>query len=354
MRYHSGSLPAGTRAALGKALCDGHVITSIARGCLLALVLLVAHGGAEALAADIQGSRDHPLMSRYEGSRIIAYKTYDYDEYVLGLASAKEDDKREVKFLKSQTVEGKITRIMYAAPVQHTPLQVFRSYEQALEKGGFQTLFKCVASSCGKWIAYAPMFAPKEKELLEFTFGPWDKDHRLVTARLARAGGDVYLSLLVYNYGGQRGKEFADTIVMLDVIETKAMRTGMVKVTAETLAKDIRAAGKVAIYEIYFDTDSDKLKTESDAALNEIGRMMREQSALKVFIVGHTDLTGSFEHNLDLSRRRARAVADALAKRFGVNAERMVAHGVGPLAPVVSNESENGRALNRRVELVAR
>lgn len=74
---------------------------------------------------------------------------------------------------------------------------------------------------------------------------------------------------------------------------------------------------------------------------------------LKLFVVGHTDSAGGFESNMRLSRDRAAAVAQSLVSNHGIAATRLTAHGVGPLAPVANNGTDEGKAKNRRVELVA-
>jgi len=85
-----------------------------------------------------------------------------------------------------------------------------------------------------------------------------------------------------------------------------------------------------------------------------MAQALKAKPAQKVFIVGHTDDQGEFEANLALSQKRAQAVADTLASKYGIAANRMTARGVANLAPVASNGSDEGRAKNRRVELVAR
>jgi len=85
-----------------------------------------------------------------------------------------------------------------------------------------------------------------------------------------------------------------------------------------------------------------------------MARLLRDNPGLDVFIVGHTDSTGAFDHNMSLSKARADAVANALISQHGVAASRLQASGVGPLAPVATNDTEDGRAKNRRVELVKR
>ena len=80
--------------------------------------------------------------------------------------------------------------------------------------------------------------------------------------------------------------------------------------------------------------------------------MLKGKPAMKVLVVGHTDNVGSFEYNVGLSERRAAAVVSALKTQYGIDASRMRAGGVGMMAPTAPNDSEQGRAKNRRVELV--
>ena len=118
------------------------------------------------------------------------------------------------------------------------------------------------------------------------------------------------------------------------------------------MAGDISRTGHASIYGIFFDTDKTDLKPESDAALKEIAKLLSENPKLQLHVVGHTDNSGTFEHNMDLSRRRAEAVAKALSAKYGVAATRLRAHGVGPISPTSTNRTEAGKAQNRRVELV--
>jgi len=117
---------------------------------------------------------------------------------------------------------------------------------------------------------------------------------------------------------------------------------------------DINTTGHAAVYGIYFDTDKAHIKPESEPTLEEITKLLRKDERLKLYLVGHTDSTGEFAHNIKLSEARANAVMNALVSKQGIPAARLKAYGVGPLAPVASNRSEDGRAQNRRVELVER
>jgi outer membrane protein OmpA-like peptidoglycan-associated protein len=118
------------------------------------------------------------------------------------------------------------------------------------------------------------------------------------------------------------------------------------------MADGLTAAGHVEVPGIFFDTGNSVVKSESDAALKEIAKLLQANPAMKVWVVGHTDAVGSPESNLTLSNARAAAVIGALTQKNGVDAKRLAPFGAGPYAPVASNKSEDGRAKNRRVELV--
>ncbi|MBK8498684.1 MAG: OmpA family protein [Flavobacteriales bacterium] len=143
-------------------------------------------------------------------------------------------------------------------------------------------------------------------------------------------------------------------VMMVDIIEEVGIDTDKVKVDAEWMKQQIEAYGKVAINDILFDTDKATVQAASLPIIGEIARLLKLMPELKVFVVGHTDMTGTLEHNLDLSKRRAAEVMRLLVADHGVAAARLDAHGVGPLVPVATNKTEEGRQLNRRVELVAR
>jgi OOP family OmpA-OmpF porin len=118
------------------------------------------------------------------------------------------------------------------------------------------------------------------------------------------------------------------------------------------LQSGLASEGRIALYGIYFDTGKSVLKPESNAQLAEMAKLLQSQPALQVYIVGHTDNLGSLESNMGLSQQRAQAVAAALAGPLKIDARRMRASGVASLAPVATNATEEGRARNRRVELV--
>lgn len=287
--------------------------------------------------ADKEDSKDHPLLSRYPGSFISEYDTAAFDEFTL--PTGKSDRGKPVK---SEHLEGKITRIVYDVPPGRSILEVYRNYEAAIKAGGFEVLFSCVGvETCG---SDGPvMWAPKQQEDWS-----WGAGLRILTAKLARSTGNVYVNLLV----GQWSAMSRGSSVHLYVVETKPMEGNLVTVNAEALASDITKTGHSAVYGIYFDTGKADVKPESEAALKEITKLLEQKGALKIMVVGHTDNVGGLAANMELSKRRADAVVQMLTSKYGVAAARMVAQGAGPLAPVASNTAEEGRAKNRRVELV--
>ena len=175
-------------------------------------------------------------------------------------------------------------------------------------------------------------------------FEDTDGNYAKTTIKVERDGKEVWAGVVVGENGGY---------YRLTVVERKGMKQ---EVVADAVAwgADIAKTGHVAVYGILFDTDKAEVKPESAPALAEIARLLAADPALKLFVVGHTDAAGDFAHNMKLSQDRAAAVAAALVAKHGVAASRLSAQGAGPLAPVASNADEQGRAKNRRVELVKR
>jgi outer membrane protein OmpA-like peptidoglycan-associated protein len=126
----------------------------------------------------------------------------------------------------------------------------------------------------------------------------------------------------------------------------------MVVVSADEMARSIATTGRVALYGIFFDFDKADIKATSEPTLAEIATLLKSEPRLAVLIVGHTDNQGGFDYNMDLSRRRAEAVVKTLITRHRIEAKRLRGAGVGMVAPAASNDEEDGRAQNRRVELV--
>ena len=336
-------------------------------------VILVAFSTSVALAqvSDVKGSKDHPMVSRYAGSIVIGYDFRKFDEFVIPLGPLKRVEVGKTTFepSKSQRVEGRATRILYVGPQDRSPLEIVRNYEMELKKNGFDVLYTCAAAQCGEkdgWLATF-YFYPVGKQLSqtppphtgrqvgqvsEYAFSS-PVNQRYLAMKRSRPEGDVYVSVYVATNRATHHKETQDhPLILLDVIDAVPIETGMVTIDAAAMAKDISSSGHVALYGIYFDTDKADLKPESQPTLEEIAKLLKQDAALKLHIVGHTDNVGAFDYNLGLSERRAAAVVKGLTATHGIAAARLRPAGVGMLAPVAPNDNEDGRSKNRRVELV--
>lgn len=138
----------------------------------------------------------------------------------------------------------------------------------------------------------------------------------------------------------------ADTAV--GSVQTFDIGTADASQVGNALSRD----GRVVIRGINFDTDSAELKGAAYASTTRLGEIMTQFPDLKVAVVGHTDSTGDFNYNKDLSERRAQSIVDALMKDFDIDSTRLAAVGVGELLPIATNDTDFGRSENRRVELV--
>ncbi|MEM9291820.1 MAG: DUF4892 domain-containing protein [Acidobacteriota bacterium] len=282
------------------------------------------------LTSQAQDEQDHSLVTRYEGSTIDQKRAEEFAQYTLATGVDGPNPTGE-------TVEGRLTRIVYFNPADRSTLEIFTNYRKALEGAGLELIFRCELDACG------PAFARSAWNRLNGLFATMDGDPRYLAGRLDHQGGQAYIALMV----GKRRTQ-------LDIVEVQAMEEDLVVADADALAQALDVTGKVSLYGIYFDTDKAVVKAESAPTLEQVAELLKKRPQLRLFVVGHTDMTGSFEHNRRLSTDRARAVVQTLVKDYGVSSQRLEGHGVGPLAPAATNATSSGRAKNRRVELVAR
>ncbi len=149
--------------------------------------------------------------------------------------------------------------------------------------------------------------------------------------------------VIVYSIGGEK--------YQLTIVEKAAMAQEIVA-DARSLMSDIQTKGSASVYGIYFDFDKADIKPESEPTIREIAKLLQENRGLKLYVVGHTDNIGNIDYNLKLSKARVDAVVRELVTKYRIQSERLRTFGVASLAPVASNKTEEGRAKNRRVELV--
>lgn len=303
-------------------------------------------------AQDIKGGKDHRFITRYPGSVIKYYEEQDFHPYKIAVGP-QTGYKKIDKWIEA---EGKFTRIYYVLNGAKTITEVYRNYLSALQKGGFTILANGVNDkrNVGKEVggrtflgtAYIPNPYPTGKGIMLHTGSSTVGGTCYIAGMVKKAGAKAYIVI-----SGSQYKE-GQLVFMVDVIEEIAMDDGLITVDADEMKRGIEADGKIALYGIYF--DKAVVKPESQKALEQIAQMLNNNSWLKLYIVGHTDMKGAFSYNITLSEQRAKAVVSELVSKYGIASSRLTPDGAGPLCPVSTNRTEAGRKLNRRVELVAK
>jgi OmpA-OmpF porin, OOP family len=264
--------------------------------------LLTAKGLSIPQNQDVKGSKDHPMISRMPDFWISEYKESEYDSY---------------KFIggdkKALIVEGHKYSILYKLNTGASDpgaLKVMRNMQDALKKIG-------------------------GKVLLDDSF------NKLSTILVQKDSKETWIEVRCYS-----GIMFRLTIVEREIMKQEIVAN------AEAMGNDINNTGHVSVYGIFFDTGKAEIKPESDTAIAQISKLLKNIESLKLYVVGHTDNVGTIDANMKLSKDRADAVVNSLINRYGIPATRLKSYGVASLVPVASNDTEEGRAKNRRVELV--
>ena len=348
---------------------------------LAALLVLAAPVQAFAEATiptkDIAGAKDNPLIKRYDGSFIVSYERLAFTDFKVPLSPLEATDGRDRMnnqlFLpkKAVEVEGARTRIAYLLPVDRSPLEVLRNYEDVVKAAGGEVLFTCKGDACGGdpnrssagggGHSSLMMYFVVESQLKDASFSNGAcaqasgiDDQRFFAAKIPQSAGDAYVTVHTFQISDTLYcKAFnGRTVAIVHVLEPKARDQKMVVVKADEMARTIGSTGRVALYGIFFEFDKADLKAESNPTLMEIAQLLKSDPKLAILIVGHTDNQGAYDYNIELSRRRAEAVTKALVANHGADAKRLRGAGVGMLAPAASNDAEEGRAKNRRVEIV--
>lgn len=332
---------------------------------LLASLGVATWALADAPRADVSGSADHPVLKRFTGSVLAGYAQQDWEQRSFPDASGVS--RTEDKFARPVDLEGKATRLFYLSPLGKSPLEVFRNHQQALAAAGFKTTWSCESEAQGCTKAYFALDGYERAKGMRWAEGDvpgagaeyrgsaWPlamsisyDQARMLVGTLTSGGRTLHLLLFTSMAANEHTHRAATYI---EIVEPKTMPTGQVTVDAKAIAQGLQAEGRMALYGLFFDTAKADIKPDSNAQLDQMVAVLKAQPALKVLIVGHTDNVGGIDANLALSEGRAKAVVAALAQR-GIAASRLQARGIANFAPVAPNASEDGRAKNRRVEMV--
>ncbi len=333
---------------------------------LLAVAATAIMSTAILTAKDAAGSKDHADFKRIEGSEIIWYKYAKFDELNIALEKIQFDyDKQGFKDTKRAKAEGGMTTIYYKIPGDASTLEVVRQYEADLKPAGYETLFTAendkLDDGYNRFVEQIFPTAKKTDQLQYLHEFNHEEQRYAVLKGKGKGGNDIYVSIYAFvlndvSTGFSKLKENhklekGQTVVRVDILETKSMEGRMTVVKSDEITSSIESTGRIAIYGVYFDTDKADIKPESADSIAEIAKAITSGKGTYL-IVGHTDNQGDLNYNQTLSLKRATAVTAALTSEYKIPAERVLPVGVGMAAPLAPNADEKGRAKNRRVEIV--
>lgn len=265
---------------------------------LAAAALSLLLPACEAQTKDAKGCTDPVFLGRFPGSIITNCGSFDDNSYKFNMGAGKPP----------KAIEGKYEEVHYHYPSTASKAQVVRNVKTALLTAGY-------------------------------TFDMDTGEYGAFTVHMGKTW--IYVAV-----GG------GGDLAVVSVTETALTQDVVANANATAMGTSLSGAGHVVVNGILFDTGKADVKPQSDAALQEVSKLLKGDPTIKVYVVGHTDNVGGLVANLDLSKRRAAAVAQLLTIKYGIPAAQLASFGAGPYAPVASNDSEDGRTFNRRVELV--
>ena len=263
--------------------------------CTCTVALLAAHL-CHAQQKDAEGCKDSPLITRFPGSVINNCKDQADDVFEFEQGNGKP----------RKRMEGELHQLNYNFPKTASKAQVVRNLNTALRNAGYTFVYD--SGDYGDFTAYK---------------------------------GKTWIQIEVSAGGGYKQTSVSETNLTQDVAADAA-----------ALSQGLATNGHTVVNGILFDTGQATVKAESAPALQEVVKVLKQDPKLRIYVVGHTDNVGALASNLDLSRKRAAAIIQVLTTQYAIAADRMQPFGAGPYSPVASNDSEDGRTLNRRVELV--
>lgn len=317
-------------------------------------IIFICLSNPSASANDIAGCSDVGGLRRFIDSSIVMCERHDFDTYTLptGKNTGFDFDSNKVEFESSMNIEGRLVENVYAIPPAVSSVDVFRNYKADLAANGYRILFQAERDATGPHLG--SFFETTGPGTQIWGYSP--DQARYIAAVREDGGAKTYIALYVIEYQDGYDPNFSpqkgQAMVRLDAVQVGALEDRMVPASAADISKDFEVDGKAALYGILFDFDKATIKPESRPALDEIAKFLQQNPAQKVYLIGHTDSVGGFDFNMQLSKARAAAVVDDLSRTYHLETSRMMSSGVGLQAPVASNATQEGRARNRRVEMV--
>lgn len=323
---------------------------------ILAAVTLSLVTCGSAHAADARGCRDVEGIGRFQGSSLVMCANKEFAEYTLptGPMEKFNFDTGKATFKQQISLEGRLVENVYAVPSGASSAQVFRNFRQLLQSTGYSILYEGKQSELGEnFGSYFETVGPGTQ-----LFGYSPDEARYLAATRDDNGAKTYVGIYVIEYADGYDRNFeaiaGQVLVRLDFIVAGNLNSQMAVVAANEIERRFQTDGRVDIYGIYFDFNSATLRPESWPALDQIAAYLTAHPERGMTVIGHTDNIGGPDFNLSLSQARSASVVAALVSRYGISPGRLAELGAGLTRPVAPNDTEEGRARNRRVELVPR
>jgi outer membrane protein OmpA-like peptidoglycan-associated protein len=281
------------------------------------------------------------------------------DEYVVvrpfpGSSRAVRESKQDQKLLLPEApwdasgkagrqleLRGNFNKSVWKNPKGKSTQEIYDGYVRQLSTAGFKPLYTCAGKDCGAPASVKPLGkVPASPEA-----------HYALSQLVRRELGDAYAALQV--------APSETTLLIVEVTSSKDAKeqaareatAAAKKVTAPVISEALTRDGHIALGDILFRPGEVGLRPEAISVVKEIAALMKLDPLLRLDVVGHTDGQGELVRNLSVSKKQADWLVKHLVAQ-GVSKGRLRAGGVGPLAPLATNDTEDGRARNRRVELV--
>ncbi len=286
------------------------------------LIAMVAPAAADWKSPNVPGTQEYRLFKYYPDARVSDYSVRNFDSIKMLTAYHAGDPKPAV----FEDIEGRVIKYTYQHNPETSGLEILRNYQNVLAEKGFETII------AGKVASFPGALLNNGSNDDMIAFWRWQEPGK----------GMIYVHLFARSDGAMS---------WVEIVETKAMEQKL-QGNAAAMMDALQKTGRVAVYGINFDTARATIKPDSDAVLQQVLALLTQHAELKVAIEGHTDNAGAptFD-NKKLSENRAGAVKFWLVGH-GIDADRLDTAGFGDTKPLADNATEDGRAKNRRVELV--
>jgi outer membrane protein OmpA-like peptidoglycan-associated protein len=325
-----------------------------------ALAILAALWTVHGYPKEGVSPKDDPVLGRVPGSTILTAERRENDTVRVPLERIIFNlQSQQFNAYRTAAAQGPGRQVLYALPVGTSLADASHYYEEKIRQANGEVLFSGAGEALdnGNDRFVDQVYRDRIPERL-YHLLLLNRNNAYVAGRFNEGGSEVYAQVYLFENAEERNARLLPKGRLGALVETVRVQPTIaeasraVAVTSQQMASEINRTGRIALYGLYFDTNRTDIKPESRPTLEQIADLLKRQRDLKLLVVGHTDNVGDFESNRDLSQRRAASVVNALVTGFGIAPDRLVPFGVSYACPVASNGTAEGRAQNRRVELV--